>query len=122
MREPTPSNYFSVSKCVQPKSYKSSATQTQVDRNPVVRRSDRKRQKPIRYMDDAHADPDDLPTFSVSSDSDGYHKLKRVLGQRDSKYLVQIVGEPADNAVWVASTALNAKAKRAININPPPTL
>ena len=122
VREPTPSNYFSVSKCVQPKSYKSSATQTQVDRNPVVRRSDRKRQKPIRYRDDAHADPDDLQSFSVSSDSDGYHKIKRVLGQRDSKYLVQIVGEPADNAVWVASTALNAKAKRAVNINPPPTL
>ena len=39
-------------------------------------------------------------------------KLKRVLVQRDSKYLVKIVGEPADNAVWVASSALNAKAKR----------
>ena len=67
-------------------------------------------------------DPNDLPTFYVSSDSDSYHKIKRVLGQRDSKYLVQIVGEPADNAVWVASSALNAKAKRAIKINPPPTL
>ena len=35
-----------------------------------------------------HMDPDDLLTFSVSSDSDGNHKIKLVLGQRDSKFLV----------------------------------
>jgi hypothetical protein len=95
VREPIPSNYFSVSKCVTPKSFISIGTQTQDKPNPVIRRSNRTRQKPIRFRDSDHADPDDLPTFSVSSDTDGYHKIKSVLGQRDSKYLVQIVGEPA---------------------------
>lgn len=78
--------------------------------------------KPARFRDSDHVDPNDLPTFSVSSDTDGFHKIKRVLGKRNSKYLVQIVGEPAENAIWVPFSALNAKAKRAIDIRPPPTL
>lgn len=61
-----------------------------------------------------------IPMTSVSSGSDGFIKL--VLRQRDSKYLVQIVGEPANNAVYVASSAVKARVERAININPPTKL
>jgi hypothetical protein len=80
-----PSNYFLVSKCVTHKLYISIATQTQDKPNSVIRRSNRTCQKPIRFRDSDHADPDDLPTFSVSSDTDSYHRTKRVLRQRDSK-------------------------------------
>ena len=78
---------------------------------------------PIRYRDDHHVDPTRLLP-SASSDSDGFHKIKKILGQRYSpngiQYLVQIIGEPADNAFRVAPSYLNAKAAKAVNQNPPP--
>lgn len=125
IREPTPTNFFTVSNCAKPKTYKSIETQTEKQHQPSlteVRKSDRARRKPIRFRDDDHVNPNELPNFSISSESDGYHKIKRVLGKRDSNYLIQIVGEPADNAVWVPWSALNNKARRAIEIRPPPNL
>jgi hypothetical protein len=122
VREPTPSNYFSVTTCVKPKCFKSNSTQTNEIAQEQPRKSERIRRKPIRYRNSDHVDPNDMPTFSVSSETDGFHKVKRVLGQRNSQYLVQIVGEPAENAFWVPVSALNSKAKRAIEMNPPPVL
>lgn len=117
VREPTPSNYFSVTTSVKPKSFKSISIQTDEMKQEL-----RNRQKPIRYRNNGHVDPNDMPTSSVSSESDRLHKVKRVLGQKNSQYLMQIVGETAENAFWVPASALNAKAKRAIALNPPPVL
>lgn len=54
------------------------------------------RQKPLRYRDDEHVDPLYASHSSVSSDSTGLHKIKRVLAQRKTKdsidYLVQLAG------------------------------
>lgn len=85
IREPTPTNFFTVSNCAKPKTYKSIETQTEKQHQPSlteVRKSDRARRKPIRFRDDDHVNPNELPNFSISSESDGYHKIKRVLGKR----------------------------------------
>jgi hypothetical protein len=45
-------------------------------------------------------------------------KIKRILGQKclDNKklYLVHLVGEPAEHAVWVPFSSLNGIAKRSV--------
>lgn len=55
------------------------------------------------FIDDDHVDPMADTYCSVSSDSDGLHKIKRVLAQRHlnkgREFLVQIKGEPAQNAI-----------------------
>ena len=59
----------------------------------------------------------------LSSTSEKY-KVKRVLAQRDSatgsEYLVQLVGEPAQNAKWVQGSGLPVKARKLIRNRPPP--
>ena len=59
-------------------------------------------------------------------DAMGYHKIKRILGQKclDSKklYLIRLVGEPAEHAVWVPFSSLSGKAKRYVQIKPPPVI
>jgi hypothetical protein len=56
----------------------------------------------------------------------GYHKIKRMLGQKclDNKKLclVHLVGEPAEHAVWVPFSSLNGQAKRSVQIKPPPVI
>lgn len=104
IREPTPTNFFTVTTCAKAKTFKSTETQTE-KQQPLteVRKSDRVRRKPTRFRDNDHVNPNELPNFFISSESDGYHKIKRVLGKRDSKFLIQIVGEPADNACRLGS-------------------
>ena len=65
----------------------------------------------------------------MSSDNQidiGYHKIKRVLGQRfiDNKqeFLVQIKGEPAENSVWVPITSLSQIALNRVKQFPPPVI
>ena len=98
----------------------------QIEETLVIRRSARVTKKPARYADSDHMDPLTLPNFSVSSDTDGTHKIKRVLGQKSTskgtEYLVHIVGEPSDNAIWVPFSSFNYKARKAIKAKPPPVL
>ena len=133
IRQPNPSPYFKVIKSTKDIQFVNAGTQTTKETDPVtqpifeVRRSQRQIQKPIRYRDVAHVDPTaDIATFSLSSDSDGCHKIKRVLAQRQfggrREYLVHISGEPAENAIWVPLYRLNAKARSAIETRPPPLL
>lgn len=93
---------------------------------PALQRPTRIRQKPIRFRDDDHVDPMADTHCSVSSDSDGLHKIKRVLAQRHlnkgRECLVQIKGEPAQNAIRVLSSSLNVKAQNAIKQRPPPLI
>jgi len=76
----------------------------------------------VRYRDEAHVNPDDL--FSSSPDSGRYHKIKRVLGQRHDgqEFLVQIVGEPAQQAFWVSKAKMDSKAQDAVAQRPPPVV
>ncbi|XP_033725290.1 uncharacterized protein LOC117315253 [Pecten maximus] len=101
----------------------SSATNIPV---PAPMRPVRHKQKPLRFRDNNHVNPLADAHISVSSDTDGLHKIKRVIAQRHlpsgSEYLIQIVGEPAQNAVWVRENSLNVKARKAINRRPPPVV
>ena len=70
-----------------------------------------------RKPPDRHGYPVDLDVILSSDDGImdemGYHKIKRILGQKclDNKklYLVHLVGE---HAVWVPFSSLNGKAKK----------
>ena len=60
---------------------------------------------------------------SSESDRGQYHKIKRVLGQRNaSEYLVQLVGEPAQQAFWVKKHMMDQKARRGVELKPPPEI
>lgn len=76
----------------------------------------RTRRKPVRFRDIDHVDPNHLFGSSVSSDENGHHQIKRVTAQkytsRGTEYLVHLVGEPAQNALWIHFHNLNAKAQR----------
>ena len=154
VRQPTPSSFFGVVTSNKSQGVESTATQTDCIPNPTVKFSDspdstsssdivtsgtttndplpalqrptRIRRKPIRFRDNDHVDPFDNTHSSVSSDSDGLHKIKRVLAQRNTnngpEFVVQISGEPAQNAIWVPLSSLNSKAQNAIKVRPPPLI
>ncbi|CAC5359883.1 unnamed protein product [Mytilus coruscus] len=69
-----------------------------------VRQSTRNKKPPAKFNDFVNLDSE-LGTESISSDDNRYHKIKRVLARKidnnQLKYLVQIVGEPAQNSIWV---------------------
>ncbi|CAC5405680.1 unnamed protein product [Mytilus coruscus] len=68
----------------------------------------------------------ELGTESISSDDNRYHKIKRVLARKidnnQLKYLVQIVGEPAQNSIWVEESSLSPKAKIVVQNRSPPMI
>lgn len=92
----------------------------------ALQRPNRFRQKPIRFRDDDHVDPMADTHSSVSSDSDGLHKIERVLAQRHlnkgREFLVQIKGEPAQNSISIPFSSLNVNAQNAIEQRPPPLI
>lgn len=134
IRKPNPSPYFKVIKTSKDIKFVNAETQTSIVKQnaavtPVqeIRTSKRQVRKPIRFRDYNHVDPiEEVTGHSVSSDSDGFHKVKRILAQRLNgerrEYLVHVSGEPADNAIWVPFSNLNAKARFAIEKRPPPLL
>ena len=52
--------------------------------------------------------------------------MKRFLGQRPCKdsteYLVQLKGEPAENAFWIPHSSLNTQARNSVQKKPPPVI
>jgi len=74
------------------------------------RRSTRTSKPPQRF-----GVPIELSHSSLSSDSDGYHKIKRILGVRQrgnqTQYLVQIRGESAQQSIWVTLNQMDNKAR-----------
>jgi hypothetical protein len=141
VREPTPKPYFlgKVVTCennpqvtrdsikTQPVNNEETESRSEIGMNGDVelRRSCRNRKPPERY-----GNPVDLEVILSSDDgimdAMGYHKIKRILGQKclDNKklYLVHLVGEPAEHAVCVTFSSLNGKAKRSVQIKPPPVI
>lgn len=77
--------------------------------DPPTRKSKRQLRKPLRYQDSSFTDGD------ASAISDG-NKINIVLARRningEMKYLVNHVGEPAQNAVWKDYNSLTQKAKQ----------
>ena len=67
-----------------------------------------------------------LDSSQTESDSRGYYKIKRVLGQKQvggkTEYLVQIRGEPSQQAFWVKANSLDHRARKNVAIRPPPEL
>lgn len=142
VRQPTPSDYFNVTtkqtfsiqstqtedKCFQPISaLEHNQTSSHDDSSPneitmrvtsPVTRPKRATKRPHKLRGSDHIDPVEL----LSSCDE--RKIKRVLAQRHTsdglQYLVQLVGEPAQNAMWLTSLELNRKAKASIKHRPPP--
>ncbi|CAC5408001.1 unnamed protein product [Mytilus coruscus] len=87
-----------------------------------VRQSTRNKKPPTKFNDFVNLDSE-LGTESISSDENRYHKIKRVLAWKIDnnllKYLVQIVGEPAQNSIWVEESSLSPKAKKVVQNRPP---
>ena len=95
------------------------------DEELKLRRSTRVRQAPARYGIPVNLDTV-LDSTAAQSNEKGYHKVKKVLGQKGSgsqlEYLVQIKGEPSQQAFWVKPTRLDYKARKAVTERPPPVL
>ncbi|XP_063411582.1 uncharacterized protein LOC134694500 [Mytilus trossulus] len=79
-------------------------------------------QKPVRYRDDNYIDPDKI----VDSCENNQLKVKRILAKRKDGanfvYLIQKVGEPAQNAIWLPLSKLPPKAQTLLLSRPPPLM
>lgn len=146
VRHPESNNFYQIRTRVPAKTYISQAVQT--DTATVVSESSHqdevtvgdkcsptldvpvpnsrpKRQvkKPLRYRDSDHVDPLSL-NLGIVENGKGYSNVKRVLAQRFTseglQYLVQLEGEPAQNAIRTSASTPNAKTKGKILSNPPP--
>lgn len=135
--QPTPSSFFRVVTSKKSPGVTSTATQTDAipqgldshesktssdtmtsdtttsARLPAIQRPTRFRQKQIRFHDYDHVDRMAGTHSSISSDSDGLHKINQVLAQRHlskgREFLVQIKGKPAQNAYIICNFVLNSK-------------
>lgn len=74
----------------------------------VTHRSRRTVHKLLRSRDYDHVDP-----FSICN-----HENEQTVS--GLQYLVQVAGEPAQNAIWILASSLNMKAKDKIIKRPPP--
>lgn len=64
--------FFSVTNCAKPKTYKSIETQTEKQQQPLieVRKSERVGRKPTKFRYDDHVIPNELQSFSISATPD----------------------------------------------------
>jgi hypothetical protein len=132
VREPTPSDFFSVVSsrqvAVKDQSCQTEAIPDQQPTEPPIpentKRPKRIIKRPHRNRDENYVDPRSLAIYSASSDTEECHKIKKILGQRHTptglQYLIHVAGEPADNAFWVGPSYLNSKARETVRVAPPP--
>ena len=120
VREPNPMKYFGdkvmTNKAEQQLNIEENRTTSNMEEEneePVVanrgRKSSRNKKPTERYG--IHMD---LSHESVSSDSAGYHKIKRILEKRGNRYLVQLAGEPAHAAIWCKLGDMNRQGKKKV--------
>lgn len=60
---------------------------------------------------------------TTSETESTFYKIKRILAQRKRdkpEYLVQFMGEPAQNAVWTTFDQLNPQVQKSVVRRPPP--
>ncbi|VDI12320.1 Hypothetical predicted protein [Mytilus galloprovincialis] len=88
-----------------------------------LRRSFRNIRLPARYQD---SDFTNLDSVASETDNGGVFKVKRILAKKRNKggflYLVQKVGEPAENAEWFTGSQLPPKAQELMIKRPPPLI
>lgn len=104
-------------------SEQSSTNNDEVLEVPNLRRSTRQRQKPIRFRDDNFI----TSGTETSSASDGtLLKVKRFLAKKNHdeniRYLAHLIGEPAQNAIWIEENQLGPKARALLKSRPPPII
>lgn len=77
-------------------------------------RPKRQVQKPLRYCDENHVNPDEV-TRIIESSGNNQLKVKRILAKwkdcANFVYLIQQIGEPAQNAIWLPLSRLPPKAQ-----------
>ncbi|CAG2184532.1 unnamed protein product [Mytilus edulis] len=100
-----------------------SSTNNEIQEVPNLRRSTRQRQKPIRFRDDYFV----TSGTETSSASDGtLLKVKRFLAKKNhdgnTRYLAHLIGEPAQNAIWIEDNQLGPKARALLKSRPPPII
>lgn len=113
----------------------SESDQVQVDRDMNSKsttehvrstRPKRQVQKPLRFRDENHVDPANVQHTDSDSNSNNQLKVKRILAKRKDgahyRYLVQRIGEPAQNAVWLPLAELPLKAQNSLVTRPPPLI
>ncbi|CAC5413986.1 unnamed protein product [Mytilus coruscus] len=125
IRAPQPQTYLQhVSESQSSNTTVDSSTSSYSEQVPV-RQSTRNKKPPAKFNDFVYLDSE-LGTESISSDDNRYHKIKCVLARKidnnQLKYLVQIVGEPAQNSIWVEESSLSPKAKMVVQNRPPPMI
>lgn len=73
-------------------------------------------------MDPDSVELEDIPNISGAEN----RKVKRILAKKRDKnsflYLVQMIGEPSQNAVWLPASELPAKAQDLLLSRPPPLI
>ena len=89
-----------------------------------VRRSKRTIQKPSRFRDENCVSSP--RGSSTSSEDKRLLKVKRILAETihngNTFYLGHIVGEPAQNALWIQDTKIEPKTMNRIKAKPPPLI
>ena len=79
--------------------------------------------KPARFRNDDHVDPNDMELSQTDVDTN-MPKVKRILAKKRHNsgflYLVQMVGEPSQNATGKTFAELSAKAQGLISTRHPP--
>ena len=95
--------------------------------NDQPRKSKRTIRKPIRYRDSDHINPESIDSIDTDARTDKPNvKVKRILAKRRNKgsflYLVQMVGEPAQNSKWMSLSELPKKAQDLLISRPPPLI
>lgn len=125
VRQPNPSPYFipKVETCEVVQPNEQIIDQKDKKCTPAIPRSSRQRKEPDRLG--LTVNLSDVMSSDDVMDS-GYHKIKRILGQKcvgnEKQYLVQFRGEPAENAVWVPLTAMSQLALKQVREKPPPVI
>ena len=95
--------------------------------NVQPRKSKRNVRKPIRYRDSDYLNPESMDSIDTDTRTDKSNvKVKRILAKRQNKgsflYLVQMIGEPAQNSKWMSISELPKKAQELLISRPPPLI
>ena len=100
------------------------AKQPNIPVQKEVRRSKRTIQNPSRFRDENFVSSSE--GSSISSEDKRLLKVKRILAKTmhngKTCYLAHIVGEPAQNALWIQDTKIGPKTMDRIRAKPPPLL
>lgn len=103
---------------------RSSASEIDIPAPCLNTRSKRIHRKPARFRDENFINPQEIASELSESSNAGILKVKRFLAQKilneNPVYLAHIVGEPAQNSIWLKNEQLGPKARKLLQAKPPP--